>query len=270
MEICKLQSLKNCDFYVNEISSIYQTPAYRSLDNPGRKCNGFVLMEEGECVYTWSGGECRLKEGSFVYLPYDSVHRMHATTEKLAFTRINFTTHFPDAEVFTFSKMPLVICLHPDAVIMELAHELNDLFLDATAGYRLKAKLYELFDRVDHIISVKEENPINSVVQYIEKHFTEDIDCRKLVELSYLSQASLYRAFKKQTGMTPIEYKNYLRVRQAKTMLQTEEYSAGEIAEILGFDSIYYFSRIFKAFTGISPTMYRQQTKPEGVNTFRE
>lgn len=269
MKICKFQSLKNYDFYMDEISSIYQTPVYRSLDNRGRKCNGFVLMEEGECVYTWSGGECFLKKGSFIYLPYDSVHRMHATTDELAFTRINFTTHFLNSEIFTFSKEPLVICRHADAAIMELSHELNDLFLDATAGFRLKAKLYELFDRVDYIISAKEENPINGVLQYIEKHFTEDIDCGKLVELSYLSQASLYRAFKKQTGMTPIEYKNYLRIKQARVMLQTKEYTVGEVAVILGFDNIYYFSRIFKAFTGISPK-YRQQTEPEGLNTFRE
>lgn len=258
MKTCNFTSLRSEDFYIDEISSIYQTPAYRFLDNPGRQCNGFIIIEEGECEFTWNMSHCKLKKGSVIYLPYGSVHKMNSTSEELAFTRINFTTHYKDSEIFTFSESPYIMCSYFDSSIMAICHELNKLFLDATAIFMLKSKLYELFDKLDHIITSKENNPIDIAVKYIEKHYTENFDCKKLVDLSYLSQASLYRAFKKHVSMTPIEYKNYLRIKQAKLMLQTEEYSINEIAAFLGFDSLYYFSRIFKSVTGKSPSMYRK------------
>ena len=223
MKVCNFPNLKSINFYVNEISSIYQTPSYRSLDNPGRRCNGFLVMEEGECVYVWNGESHLVKKGSVVYLPYGSVHKMYATTENLASTRIDFTTRFFDSEKFIFSTEPVIMCSHYDTRIMEIVHELNELFLDATATFKIKAKLYELFDVLDVMLSHKNPNAVRNTVEYIERHYTENIDLKHLVEESCLSQATLYRAFKKETGMTPVEYKNYIRIQQAKSMLKTDE-----------------------------------------------
>ena len=132
------------------------------------------------------------------------------------------------------------------------------LFTDATAAFKIKSKLYELFDKLDTVVSRKDTHPVKLVTEYIERHYTENIDLRQLLELSCLSQATLYRAFKKETGMTPVEYKNHIRIQQAKSMLRTEEYTINEISDFLGFDSIYYFSRIFRQFTSMSASEYRR------------
>ena len=257
MKICSFENLKNINFYVDEISSIYQTPTYRSFDNPGRKCNGFLVMEDGECVYTWGGESHILRKGNVLYLPYGSVHRMYTTTENLASTRIDFTTRFPDSEKFVFSNLPVVLCSHYDGAVMDTVHEMNALFTDATAAFKMKSKLYELFDRLESMVSEKNENPVRQVMEYIERHYTENIDLKFLVESSCLSQATLYRAFKRETGMSPVEYKNHIRIQQAKAMLKNDEYSINEISDFLGFDSIYYFSRVFRQFTSTSASRYR-------------
>lgn len=259
MQICDFQNLKNTNFYINEISSIYQTPTYRSLDNPGRRCNGFLVMEEGECVYSWNGKSHLIKKGGVIYLPFGSVHKMYATTENLASTRIDFTTRFSDSKKFVFSKEPMIMCSHYDSKVMDAVHKLNELFLDATASFKIKSKLYEFFDILDNIISIKNTGHIKNTVEYIERHYTESIDLKHLVEESGLSQATLYRSFKKETGMTPVEYKNYIRIQQAKSMLKTDEYTINDISEFLGFDSIYYFSRLFRQYTGMTASEYKKK-----------
>lgn len=258
VKIVSFNELKSTDFYITDISSIYQIPSYRILNNPGRRCNGLCIIEEGECIFTWDGGVQKMKKGNIIYLPYGSVHQLNILTENFSFTRVNFTTKNADSETLIFSKTPLIICTYEDGEAIELVHNLNKMYLDATTGFKMKSELYRLFDRLDTISSKKEPSPIKKVTDYIQRHYTEDIPCSKLVELSFLSQASLYRAFKKETGMTPIEYKNHIRMEQAKSMLRTEEYTVNEISDFLGFDSIYYFCRVFRKFAGMSPTKYRR------------
>ena len=256
-------SLKSTEFYVDKISSIYQTPTHQTIEVSDRKCNGFLVIEDGESVFSWSGGSQLLKKGGIIYLPYGSVCRIYAETEKLSFTRINFTTHCLNSEKFIFSDRPLVMCTYFDSEAMNIVHSLNELFLDATAALKLKSKLYELFDKIDTIASNKKSNPVNLAVEYIERHYTENFDLKELVQSSYLSQATMYRTFKKETGMTPVEYKNHLRIQKAKSMLRTEEYTINEIADFLGFDSIYYFCRVFKQLAKMSPTQYRHRLRED-------
>ena len=261
MEIKDFSSLKNIDFFITNISSIHQTPSYRILNNPGRKCNGFCIIEEGECSFTWNGITHKMKKGNIIYLPLGSVHKLDILTKDFSFTCVNFTTMTADSKMFVFSQTPMVMCTYNDAEAVNIVHNLNSMYMDATTGLAIKSELYKLMDRLDIISSQKDPNPIALVTEYIERHYTEDIDCKKLVEMSFLSQASLYRAFKKETGMTPIEYKNHIRVEQAKSMLRTDEYTVNEISDFLGFDSIYYFCRIFRKFAGVSPTEYRRCSK---------
>ena len=212
-------------------------------------------------MFEWSEGRQLLKKGGIIYLPLNSVHRMIASGDKLSFTRINFSTYNFDNRQFVFSYQPLVMCTHFDTELMDIVHSLNKLFLDGTASLKIKSKLYQLLDKIDSIASDKNSSAVNVAIEYIERHYTENIDLKTLVQNSYLSQASLYRAFKKETGMTPVEYKNHLRIEQAKAMLRTEEYTINEISDFLGFDSIYYFCRVFKQFANMSPSEYRNNCR---------
>jgi len=60
----------------------------------------------------------------------------------------------------------------------------------------------------------------------------------------------LRRIFKKNTGVTPVEYLNNLRVNYAKSLLDKHDVHINHIAGLSGFDDPYYFSRVFKRFTG--------------------
>ncbi len=71
-----------------------------------------------------------------------------------------------------------------------------------------------------------------------------------------MSQASLRRLFKETFGVSPITYKNNLRIKMACSLIKSGAYSVNEISEILGFEDIYAFSHAFKKATGVTPSKY--------------
>jgi transcriptional regulator GlxA family with amidase domain len=67
--------------------------------------------------------------------------------------------------------------------------------------------------------------------------------------------------FKKYTGISPGQYHLQLRLIRAKELLISTDQSIKEISYDLGFQSIYYFSRIFKNKLGVSPSEIRKTVK---------
>ena len=67
------------------------------------------------------------------------------------------------------------------------------------------------------------------------------------------------RIFKADFGMTIFQYLEDYRISEAKKMLQTHAFSISQIAESLGFCNTYYFSRVFKKKTGISPSNWNKE-----------
>lgn len=72
----------------------------------------------------------------------------------------------------------------------------------------------------------------------------------------------LRKLFKKEMGITPLEYMTSLRMKKAEIMLTTmwgNDYSISEIAELCGFDDALYFSRVFKKYFGKSPSAFAKK-----------
>ena len=74
------------------------------------------------------------------------------------------------------------------------------------------------------------------------------------------------KLFKKEMGMTPLEYLTDLRMRKAELMLSSlwsRDYSVSEIAGLCGFDNALYFSRVFRKHFHMSPTQYAEKRRQE-------
>lgn len=78
----------------------------------------------------------------------------------------------------------------------------------------------------------------------------------KALEELPLSQNHIRKVFKRETGMSPLKYLHVKRITYAQDLLASRKasgYKIKEIASLCGFDDPYYFSRLFKEHTGVSP-----------------
>ena len=108
-------------------------------------------------------------------------------------------------------------------------------------------------------IHADKQRRVHQVADYIADHFREISSVEDLTSRFYMSSAYLCRIFKEVTNFTISEYMNLYRIAAGRTLLSDEKYSMTEIANMLGYDSLTYFERVFKKQIGMTPLQYRKQ-----------
>ena len=105
----------------------------------------------------------------------------------------------------------------------------------------------------------KATKDISFIKHYLETYYHESIQLEDLASMTHLSRFYISHSFKKENGMSPMEYLIDIRIKESKILLRTTNYSISQVADIVGFTTPTYFSKQFRKSTGISPTDYREQ-----------
>jgi len=100
-------------------------------------------------------------------------------------------------------------------------------------------------------------DPVTQAIRYMQDHYGNPITLDSLSETLDCSVGHIVKLFKREVGSSPIQYLTSIRIEQAKTLLLHSEATLEEIANRVGYPDKYYFGRIFKKHTGISPIRYR-------------
>ena len=100
-----------------------------------------------------------------------------------------------------------------------------------------------------------------TVRRYIDNHFKEPLTLDQLAAEAHMNKYYLSHAFKQEYGISPINYMISRRLEESKYLLAETDLSMSQIAQLLGFSSLSYFSQVFHRTQGISPMEYRQQNK---------
>ena len=105
--------------------------------------------------------------------------------------------------------------------------------------------------------STRDYSPIvKKAVDYIELNLEEPLTLKEISATIHVNSSHLSRKFKNDTKMNIIDYINQKRVEEAKIYLQRGNISITEIAFMVGFSDLNYFSRVFKKFTSLTPSQY--------------
>ena len=104
----------------------------------------------------------------------------------------------------------------------------------------------------------RRDSTIDRVVADIRNHYTEDITLTHLADKYNISTGRLSTMIKEELQMNYSDYIASLRIQRAKELLQNEVLSIQEIAEQVGYNDYFYFTKVFKKVQGISPSKYRK------------
>ena len=100
---------------------------------------------------------------------------------------------------------------------------------------------------------------LDQIQQLMRRHIDRDLDLDDLAHAANLSKFHFVRKFKQLTGHTPIQHFIHLRMQHACQLLDTTNESIKRVANRVGYDDPYYFSRLFKQVIGLSPQHYRNE-----------
>jgi AraC-like DNA-binding protein len=101
------------------------------------------------------------------------------------------------------------------------------------------------------------ENTVENAIVFLQQNFHKNISIPELAERVNYSNSYFRKVFRDYTGRSPREFITTLRMSKAKELLLQNK-KIKEVAKIVGYDDIFYFMRIFRTVTGISPGKWQK------------
>lgn len=98
---------------------------------------------------------------------------------------------------------------------------------------------------------------VRSMLDYIASHYTEDISIQILADLTCITPNYASQLFKEETGSTFSSYLTNLRMYHASRLLRNTDMQIFMVANQVGYKDYFYFAKVFKKFTGYTPSAYR-------------
>jgi AraC-like DNA-binding protein len=101
---------------------------------------------------------------------------------------------------------------------------------------------------------------LQPAISFIENNYSDyNIKVTQLAEIVNMSVSNFRKCFSEVYNYSPIQYINNLRINHSQDLLLSGYYTITEIAELSGYSNVYYFSKVFKLKTGMSPREYRNK-----------
>lgn len=103
------------------------------------------------------------------------------------------------------------------------------------------------------------DDRITRALEYGRQRLAEPLSRAELAAVAGLSETRFHDLCVAMTGLAPMQHVRKWRLQKATVLLLQTRESVGEIADRCGYESLFYFSRVFKATTGLSPVAFRSQ-----------
>jgi AraC-like DNA-binding protein len=106
---------------------------------------------------------------------------------------------------------------------------------------------------------IDSDNMLEVIIHYMQENLNRRISIEELARYAGCSAARFYVLFKKGTGMSPVNYMNHLKIKEACRQLTETNQKIVQISSSLGIEDPYYFSRLFSDIMGMAPTEWRKK-----------
>jgi transcriptional regulator GlxA family with amidase domain len=104
---------------------------------------------------------------------------------------------------------------------------------------------------------------VKRTVLYLQQNYASPLSRREIADAIGVSENHLSRIFRRELGITPWDFLNRFRIKQARELLTQTDRSITSVALTVGFSDPAYFSRVFRKQVGMSPSAFRERPRTE-------
>ncbi len=253
-----------------------------------------VYIDSGNAIVVDNGNKLTLKQGeAFLHRP-NSIHNIYTDNEFANSAIVTFDCDNPllnnlTEKILTFKEFEKSLLNKiVNEAKLSYSDKLNDLYLTKMskrqnppfAGEQIirnciELLLVSLIRQQDDTPKLPDISSINTVsdkivesilsIMYEKLEQSANINLEDISFTLGYSKSHIKTQFKKKMGVSILQYYIGLKIEKAKKLLSQQKFTISEIADTLGFSSVYYFSRQFKLYTNMSPTKYITSINADNV-----
>lgn len=253
--------------FCEHVHDLYHLVLYTRNQGGYSRCGKIISTIPGTLVLVWPGQ------------PHDFVtYRKSAVYSEITFSYESQTgkplcTSF-DQLLSLYSGLPVSLGDHLQ-LSEEKLNQLNAILIQLTDfanspseySYYLRQKtLGRIFDflmdfsQQQKSVSEPQDYRIHQAKSYIESHYTEPLSIEALAKSAGMSKGYFFRTFKQTFQVSPGAYQQQLRMEAAKTLLRCSHLQGKEIAARCGYENPFFFCRVFKKYTALTPLNFRKKS----------
>lgn len=242
-----------------------------------------IFVLDGATSYEFGDGRTVEVAGArFVVLPPRQTHRaLHDVRTPASLCGVIFDPRGADArqhtpftardlswiarqcEAHTREAHPMNADLRRQVLLLDRLTQKWNLHHDAATATELRllacAIIFEAARQLTTARPPHGKRAVDAALAHMAAHSHEPLPVCDLARVTGYSRARLFQLFKENTGLSPNDYLQRLRVNKARALLREGRRTITEIAFATGFSSSQYFSKVFRKYVGTTPTIVRER-----------
>lgn len=245
---------------------IYRFKPLKEYRVDRRYSDSFVYYVSGGHLFHFGNGVMEVRMGQLLYIPYGCAYTNVTLSEDTEYYQIDFNL-CRGGEAYPLFEKAMALPVEESAAYLPVMRAVYEQYAlgDGSARYFCVGDIYKIIgmitkEKSNSDLKTRGMGRIEKTVSYLQEFYDLDTPVGELAEMSATCVSNLEKTFKSCLGMTPLAYRNKLRMERA-AMLLSGGVSIANACRRVGIPDIYYFSRQFKKHWGISPGEYAKNNK---------
>lgn len=265
-----MKSGLHSQLYITDLGFYPAAASHYTFRKHGCREMLIIICVHGKGTYETKAGKFEVLPGQFFILQPNEQHKYEADIFEpwsIYWLRIggSYAENFCKGSLTkkcykpNYNKFISEICKHFDDIYttLENGYSINNIaYANMALQHVLALLVYRLQENQKDSMSMPEK-----AIHFMKENLTS---CYSLQELSVMfgySSSQFSNIFRKETGYSPIDYFIHLKIQHSCILLDLTDKKIYEVAESVGYDDPYYFSRLFKKIMHVSPELYRMTKK---------
>ena len=233
----------------------------------GRPENGVFFLRFGEAIFREESGRLTtVFPGELLFIPRGAKYSMEYIAPETHFILVNFNTMTECGEPIIIFDGIRVLATDDELGRIEkimTSLEMCGKSRNISAYMRKKELLYRLFGHISKSAPIAESDSTSARifegVRLLEETYLENLPITVFADACHFSVNSFRRHFSECFGISPVKYRNNMRIRRARELLAEGGFTVSETAYACGFDNVGYFCRCYLKTTGETPSETRRK-----------